>query len=150
MDKIVIYTESKFLSEKKYVFHVIFGEILGLEYEVFDTSVSQVYKFVLPNGSFIEFADEFFTYIPESIGYCNRKYLPLKITELKNVLKDEIPFLYGNNRLTNHGKSVYCGGDIIGSAFFMLSRWEEAITENYDRYGRFPEKEACTCRPVPD
>ena len=146
MDKIVIYTESKFLPEKKYVFQVILGEILGVEYEVFDTSVSQVYKFVLPNGNFIEFADEFFTYIPESIGYCNKKYLPTKVTELKNVLEDNVPFLYGNNRLTNHGSSMYCGGDIIGSAFFMLSRWEEMITENYDNYGRFPESEACAVK----
>jgi len=146
MDKIVIYTESKFLPEKRYVLQVILGEILGLEYEVFDTSVSQVYKFVMPNGNFIEFADEFFTYIPESIGYCNKKYLPTKVAELKNVLKDDVPFLYGNNRLTNHGSSMYCGGDIIGSAFFMLSRWEETIAENYDNFGRFSEKEACAVR----
>ena len=68
MDKIVIYTESKFLPEKKYVLQVILGEILGLEYEVFDTSVSQVYKFVMPNGNFIEFADEFFHVKPKT--YC--------------------------------------------------------------------------------
>lgn len=141
--KIIIYTESKFLPEKKYVFQVLFNEILGMEYELFDTSVSQVYKFVLPNGMFVEFADEFFTYIPESIGYCSRKHLPTKVAELKNVLPDEVvPFLYGNNTLTRHERNVYCGGDIIGSSFFMLSRWEEMISESYDRWGRFPEKEA--------
>lgn len=142
-NKITIYTESKFLAEKKYVFQVLFKEILGVEYELFDTSVSQVYKFVLPNGAFLEFADEFFTYIPESIGYCSRKYIPTKISELKNALPDEIvPFLYGNNTLTRHERNLYCGGDIIGGAFFMLSRWEEMVTESYDRWGRFPEKEA--------
>ena len=28
----------------------------------------------------------------------------------------------------------------------MLSRWEEIINKNYDRYGRFPEKEACAVK----
>lgn len=146
-EKITIYTESKFLVEKEYVFHVIFHEILGIEYELFDTSVSQVYKFVLPNGNFVEFADEFFTYIPESIGYCDEKYLPTKVAELKNVLPNEIvPFLYGNNTLTDHSKSLYCGGDVIGGAFFMLSRWEEQIVESFDAWGRFPEKKACAVK----
>ncbi|MCQ2959858.1 MAG: polysaccharide deacetylase family protein [Bacteroidales bacterium] len=146
-DKIIIYTESKFLPEKKYVFQVIFNEILGINYEFFDTSVSQVYKFVLPNGKYIEFADCFFTNIPESIGYCFAKYLPSKISELKGVLSDEVvPFLYGNNTYTEHAKTLYCGGDIIGSSFFMLSRWEELISEKFDRWGRFPEKDACAVK----
>ncbi len=147
MQKIVIYTESKFLPEKNYVFKILFNEILGIEYEVFDTSVSQVYKFVLPNGNFVEFADEFFTYIPESIGYCDKKYLPKNISKLGGVLPDEtIPFLYGNNTLTIHEKNLYCGGDVIGSSFFMLSRWEEIVSENVDRWGRFPEKDACAVK----
>lgn len=147
-NKITIYTESKFLAEKKYVFQILFEEILGIEYEVFDTSVSQVYKFVLPSGSFIEFADEFFTYIPESIGYCKQKYLPKKVSILKKVLpnEEEVPFLYGNNTLTKHEKNAYCGGDVVGGAFFMLSRWEELVSKSYDRWGRFPEKDACAVK----
>ena len=56
-EKITIYTESKFLPEKQYTFHVIFHEILGIDYELFDTSVSQVYKIVFPMGNFIEIKD---------------------------------------------------------------------------------------------
>ena len=143
MAKIAIYTESKFLPEKNYTFHVIFHEILGIDYEVFDNSVSQVYKFVLGNGKFLEFRDDFFCHIPESIGYCDEKYLPTKISELKGVLPDEkIPFLYGTNIFTDHENSIFCGGDVIGSAFFMLSRWEEVITKKYDPCGRFPQENA--------
>ncbi len=146
MEKIAIYTESKFLPEKNYVFKVIFEEILGITYEVFDTSVSQVYKIVLPNEKFIEFADDFFTYIPESIGYCKKAYLPQKVWQLKNDFGEPIPFFYGSNRYTDHGKSIYCGLDIIGNSFFMLSRWEEMIADKKDKHGRFPEEDACAVK----
>jgi len=146
-ETIVIYTESKFIPEKEYTFHVIFKEILGIDYIVYDSSVSQEYKIVLPNRKTIEIRDCFFSNIPESIGYCKAKFLPEKITNLHStVLEEDIPLLYGNQTYTEHTESIYCGGDIIGSAFFMLSRWEELITESYDRQGRFPEENACAVK----
>lgn len=134
-----IYTESKFLKEKEYVFHVIFREILGIDFSIRDSSVAKVYKIVLSNGKYLEFADDFFSLIPESIGYCQEKYLPTRVSIVRNIIDDEIPFIYGNNTYTEHENYTYCGGDFVASAFFMLSRWEEFICTSFDRYGRFPE-----------
>ncbi len=139
---IKIYTESKFLEEKKYVFHVILKEILGLDFCVYDTSVSQIYKFVLPNQKYIEFADDFFTHIPESIGYCEARYLPQKLVMSKQIANEDIPFLYGNTSYTEHEQFAYCGGDVIASAFFLLSRWEEIALTALDKWGRFDENES--------
>lgn len=147
MTKIVIYTEPKFLVEKKYVFKVIFEEILGIQYDVFDTAVSEAYRLLLPDGRYIEFKDSFFSYIPESIGYLKSKYLPTQLIELKNVLPNEVvPVFYGSNIFTNHGQTINCGADIFGSAFFMLTRWEEIISDHKDKYGRFIEDEACAVK----
>ena len=146
-EKITIYTESKFLPEKQYTFHVIFHEILGIDYELFDTSVSQVYKIVFPMGNFIEIKDDFFCNIPESISYCDRRFLPQRLIQLKTDVEGEtMPFLYGNNVFTKHQNSLYCGGDLFGTAFFMLSRWEEYVAESYDRWGRFPEEDSCAVK----
>ena len=54
-----------------------------------------------------------------------------------------MPVIFGE-KLTNgdyvsiHGRQIEIGVDILGSAFFMLSRYEEAVRPERDRFNRFP------------
>jgi hypothetical protein len=66
--------------------------------------------------------------------------LPLKIL-------DEIPILYGNPKIETAGKTVIIRADIIASAYFLISRYEEFVRKTVrDVHGRFPGKESLPYR----
>ncbi|MCK6694969.1 MAG: polysaccharide deacetylase family protein, partial [Thermoanaerobaculia bacterium] len=48
-------------------------------------------------------------------------------------------------------QKIICGIDLFASAFFMLTRWEEYVKTERDRYGRFPATAAwCYQNDLPD
>jgi hypothetical protein len=54
-----------------------------------------------------------------------------------------LPVIYGPSPpaailLSTEGRSVRVGVDVFGSAFFMLTRYEEVVVGTRDAYGRFP------------
>lgn len=51
----------------------------------------------------------------------------------KSAKEDGKPFV----ELTDNGLLIF-NADILGTVFFLLSRWEEMILPDRDRYGRFP------------
>ena len=55
-----------------------------------------------------------------------------------NLVLPNIPVLYGSPGLVNNDNHIHLNLDIFGSAFFMLSRYEELIIKNRDNYDRFP------------
>jgi hypothetical protein len=55
-----------------------------------------------------------------------------------NLILPNVPILYGSSGLLKNGNHIHLNLDIFGSAFFMLSRYEEVITKDRDRHGRFP------------
>lgn len=55
------------------------------------------------------------------------------------VTSDQVPVLFGQPTLGGVGTGrVDLGIDVFGSAFFMLSRYEEAVVSTRDRFNRFP------------
>jgi hypothetical protein len=141
---IQIYTNPTFIAEKEYTFHVLFCEILGVEYTVhYDSSISN-YVFVFSNGSKIEFKDSFFYSYSELQGYCAIENIPTKILVSTQLLNSEdLPIIYGEDFLKSTSeKEMFCGVDIIASSFFMLSRWEEIAIIERDLFGRFLEEQS--------
>ncbi len=66
--------------------------------------------------------------------------LPLKIWE-------ELPILFGEPTTENVGDTIILHADLVASAFFLLSRYEEFIRKNIrDFNGRFPGKESIAFR----
>ncbi len=64
----------------------------------------------------------------------NKKHIPKRITNfsLKNAIfkslktsYNQIPLLFGNNKLEINDQYIKIGVDIFGTVFFMLSRYEE-------------------------
>ncbi len=54
------------------------------------------------------------------------------------LVNEELPILYGEGLIVDDGDHVQLGIDIFGSAFFMLSRYEELVVQDRDNHDRFP------------
>ena len=117
--------------------------------------ISVLLSFLNVDFEFVEDQDRDYVldYHGASIQICNafwgtKKDKEKKYSEIPNgvVWVDacpwfrELAFLYGENVFEVQDKRIYCGGDIFGSAFFMLTRWEELVLPK-DKFGRCDENE---------
>lgn len=60
---------------------------------------------------------------------------------------EEAPLLYGSATIERSGSTLRISADIVASAYFMLTRYEEIVRPSTrDRYGRFPGKECLQYR----
>jgi len=140
-------------AERSYAIDVLLGEFLGLRYAIATHEAEDV-KITLAGGGepelwlpdvFLPAADGCWL-SPESLPS-----LPLKIrpdTAGSRTVEggEPLPVLFGRERLPQNlglnAKSAYLDVDVFGSAFFMLSRYEEAIEGPRDEFGRFPAHSA--------
>lgn len=53
-------------------------------------------------------------------------------------IEGALPVLFGQPELTFDGNRAECGVDILGTVFFMLSRFEEIARPDRDQHDRFP------------
>lgn len=59
------------------------------------------------------------------------------------VVFENIPLLYGNTKVEWVGKTLVVHADVVASAYFLLSRYEEFVRRDVrDEHGRFPGKES--------
>jgi hypothetical protein len=139
------------LAERHYILSVLLGEFLGLEFQVESLPIKQVIfisneesspRLVL-NDDFLGQTDT--TWLAPSS-------LPLQPLELWHVagmafaqkmVQDDLPVIYGLS--PRHPEfwqttddSISLGLDILGSAFFMLTRYEEVVKSDRDKFDRFP------------
>jgi hypothetical protein len=141
-------------NEQQYSLQVLLGEFLGLPYEVeeFDGELIEISKLAnnvdayvlhsLPrltlDASFFHKAHQFWLE-PESMPVLPLDmWLPSAAGIDVNLVGDSVPVLYGKQGLVRNGSNVHVNLDIFGSAFFMLSRYEELVTTERDAHDRFP------------
>jgi len=132
-------------TERSYIFKVLLQDFLGVEYE---TQLSPIESIVLQwQGKRLELSDSFFSNADSN--WLNLNTLPIRplavwdTTELGldiKLVNSKIPVIYGNPRCERKDGCCKIGLDIFGSAFFMLSRYEEAVKHDRDEYDRFPAK----------
>lgn len=137
---------NRFIPEITYIVQVIFGEFLGYEY-VLEFHDLAVYRIELPNGNTLVMNDHFFSQISAESSYSN-KYLPQSIGFEKNVFapEDDFVVIYGTGQMTFAENCITFNADLFASAFFMLTRWEEYVTDKRDPLGRFQGKESLAYR----
>ncbi len=139
-----IFIPDNFAPERIYILDIFFEYILGLKYE-FRKYDLQHYRILLPNGRELIVEDHFFSGIDEKNGYLNEIYIPDKISFFHNdkFADGYIPVLFGDaSRVIYNEHSLSIGSDIFASAFYMLTRWEEYISESKDDHDRFPAAES--------
>lgn len=137
-----------YMPERKYVLRVLLGDFLGLtwRHEASDVDSSICIQRDGQPGE-IRLPDVFFRQ-PES-QWLSEESLPSKslaqwdTRELASditLVAPQIPMIYGNAQTTAlvSGQLIDLPIDIFGSAFFMLSRYEEAVRPDRDNHGRFP------------
>ena len=132
-------------SEQEYVLDILLGEFLGLavDVETYEgdvieiTKPSQTSKFTL-DASFFNKAHQAWLK-PESMPDLPlATWNPAKEGIKANIVEPSVPVLYGQPGLVKNAELLHLNLDIFGSAFFMLSRYEELITKDRDNHDRFP------------
>jgi len=91
---------NNFLPERKYIISTLFGQFLGLNYQI-KTYDENNYKIILDNKKELIIKDSFF------LNFKNQNYLsiqnipqsPLQKSNNKFVFEKNLPIIYGNNIL---------------------------------------------------
>lgn len=138
-------------SEQRYVLDVLMGEFLGLEFkaETYESDLIEITRYGNSGGtshlakltldaSFFHKAKQDWLQ-PQSLPALPlATWIPGDDGIKANLILPNIPVLYGSPGLVNNDNHIHLNLDIFGSAFFMLSRYEEVITKDRDGHGRFP------------
>lgn len=130
-------------SERDWIYRVLFGEFLGIEYTAREGQVDHIR--IENDGHVLELADTFFSLSknqwlkPEShptqpLTIWDTRQLPWRI----NLVSSDLPIIYGHESHEISEDCVRFGLDFFGSAFFMLSRYEELALLDRDNHNRFP------------
>ena len=156
---LLIETPTSYEPERRYILDVLFTEWLGIGYELHlqersdvrvslkgDSSSAQV---VLPDGLFATDRRGWLT--PASLPQSPLRWEPVTI-DGPGALRggERLPVMYGPSRppqplLSGEGARLQICVDVLGSAFFMLTRFEEVVLGLRDQYGRFPAVASVAC-----
>ena len=147
---IYIYTTPNNIKEREYILNIIFEQFLGVKYKLeFRNIELDAYIIELENGNRLIIEDHFFNKYRKDFEYLKEKNIPLEVEFGKNnfLVENDIPIIYGNNKLiTDSNSNIICGIDIFASSFFMLTRWEEYVNKKRDIYNRFSAYESLAYR----
>lgn len=136
-------------AERKYIFHVLFTEFLGIDYEVEFEQRNDV-EITLPKGNEhrLVLADVLFSKSEEE--WLKPGSLPDRpLTKLEVAGIESIPVIYGLRDfsvqpmlLHTDPPFIQCSLDLFGSCFFMLTRYEELVCQERDGHDRFPSEQS--------
>lgn len=149
-----IFHPPSYLNERSYIFEVLFGEFLGLEYNTLIEERSDIRIILKEDSSQKEILVKdvlFKTSLDKWLTSASLPGRPLKVWDLSDsqvntrVVLPRVPVIYGdllsNNEFYRETESgVTLGIDIFGSAFFMLTRYEEMVEKERDTLERYPAK----------
>jgi hypothetical protein len=147
----IVETPTGCRSERTYVLGVIFNDWLGLPCRLYQTERDNVSIRLTDQSGEICLPDRFFFHMgrnwlaPESLPE-----MPLLQWDTGDLASDilltdrRVPVLYGDSLPhvsktdIRQGARIVIPIDILGSSFFMLSRYEEAVILERDNHDRFP------------
>lgn len=141
-----------YLEERKYIYDIVFQEFWNISYQSIvedrcDICIENEGKFIVVNDEFFQLGEQFY------LSTCSLPEQPVQIwktsTELANscFTDTELPVIYGQpiqgeTYISIINPQIRIGIDIFGSAFFMMTRYEEVVKENRDEHDRFPAKDS--------
>lgn len=148
---IIISHPNSYEKERKYIYDVIFEHWLGLKYTLlthaFDHTLIQSdgvccdKQLLLTEKLFSTPRDKWLT--KESLPKQPLKSIDISNTPFKGIVQNNIlPIIYGDdlNSIIQKKKNIYVGFDLIGSIFFMITRYEEIVKATFDSHDRFYSK----------
>jgi peptidoglycan/xylan/chitin deacetylase (PgdA/CDA1 family) len=149
--KLSVETPFNYSKERNYIISVLLDEFLGLDFQIIQSSHEDIIIYA-NNDSQLIIKEDLFS--RSELSWRKKESLPLqplKIWEIPfksfiaNVVDYKMPVIFGNNPVEEDffeisENKIKLGIDIFGSSFFMLSRYEELIKSDRDRFNRFPAK----------
>jgi hypothetical protein len=134
--------------ERRYILTVMFTEFLGLDIEI-NTDLRQNVSILIGDRELLVADGLFETALSQWLQPSSLPSQPLKSWNLATTnlnaktVNPQVPVIYGDdpinpNFFLQSEAVIYLGLDIFGSAFFMLTRYEEVVKSDLDRFGRFP------------
>lgn len=148
-----IHIPNTFIPERSYIIKTILHDFLGLNINLRIEKRNDILIKVIGDyaGKTLRIADILFqTSISKWLTIDSLPRQPLKKWELPAILKNisvvdyVLPVIYGdesqNEFIIDNEQELYIGIDIFGSAFFMLTRYEEYVKPDRDQYDCFPVK----------
>ena len=144
MTALVIRAPQHRMAEFAWVTGVIFGRWLGLTYRIEPHDGSFVD--VQAGSGCVRWSDVFFAQADacwlqaESLPKAPLTEMPLLVDEIgQRTGHAAVAQLFGDGQFECGDKAIHLPVDITGSAFFLLSRYEEGVAgAAQDRHGRFP------------
>ena len=131
--------------ELEWICSVLLGEFLGVEYRTKMTDDSFIS--IESNNRKIElFADFFNQAASKWLASSSLPIEPLSRLDIAStglnvpLIDQPLPVLFGSPEIEINDHTIRIGIDIFGTAFFMLSRYEEAVLSDRDKFDRFPSK----------
>ncbi len=149
---LVLEAPTTYEPERRYIFDVVLTRWLGLDYELYlrqqpDVCVSlkgdsTSRRVVVPDGLFATPRRAWLT--SAALPPSPSRWQPVA-TRGSGALTvgERLPVIYGSPAAplsvqSADGQDIHLGVDVFGSAFFMLTRFEEVVVTTRDHYGRFP------------
>lgn len=136
-------------AERQYILKIILQEFLGLEYRIEESAEAREVRIQIENEAgnrAVVVADEFLAMepaqwlTPNSIPATPRKsYTPP--AELGFAREYSVPAIFGGRPHAGTGDFAI-DFDLFGSAFFLLTRYEEVAVHTRDQHGRFQAKDS--------
>ena len=143
---LIVEAPLRYENAKRYVLDTIFVDFLGQEIEIQFADVREYRIFFGDQVKEVRMPDLFFALaddwlssgtVPtsEDIGWFDCRKLHCK----PRVIDELIPVLFGSvKKYLFDDEYVYLPIDIVGTVFFFLTRYEEAVGLERDDHGRFP------------
>ncbi|MEQ9552809.1 MAG: polysaccharide deacetylase family protein [Coleofasciculus sp. G3-WIS-01] len=148
---IFIQIPGTYTDERRYILAVMFNEFLGLDIQV-QVSDRQDVRITVDSVRELVVADGLFA-VPSNqwLQHASLPKRPLKTWNLATTrltaitVNPQIPLIYGDDPSTSNffrlsEERIHLGLDIFGSAFFMLTCYEEMVKGDRDQHDRFPAK----------
>jgi Family of unknown function (DUF7033) len=132
-----------YTNEVRWVVEVLFQEFLGVDYEIVEWG--EKYYCLDVAGNTLQFPDCFFDQASSAwLHPASIPDIPLSSWDVASsgldvtLLTQSLPVLFGKPEIDISENHIHLGVDIFGSAFFMLSRYEEVVLPDRDKHNRFP------------
>jgi hypothetical protein len=144
---IKVFIPSVCVNEQRYILDVMLGEFFGLAFEVFEYNGLEIKITQNDSAACLTLNVDFFQQSHQNwLGENSMPHLPLANWKpvddgiVAATVKDHLPVLFGESGLIKNHEHWHLNVDVFGSAFFMLSRYEELVTVDRDNHDRFPAR----------
>lgn len=134
-----VFIPSICLNEQNYILDVMLGEFLGLSFDVVEHQDSNIKITQSGSNNFLTLNTDFFQQAHKSwLKESSMPQLPLVNWNLQAdgidvvSVEESLPVLFGQPSLIQNPQHWHLSLDVFGSAFFMLSRYEELVVSVFE------------------